>query len=86
LWSARRACQIENRVNLDVEGERYVVTHRFKQGIGQQMRDIPSAAGEIIVDTNHLGAFGQQSLAQMGADETRTARDQNPAVFVISLK
>ncbi len=50
------------------------------------MRDVATAAGEIIVDGNHLGAFGQQPLAQMGANEAGTARDENPAVSVVSFE
>ena len=45
------------------------------------MRDVAPAAGEIIVDADHLGALGQQPLAKMGADEARAARHENSAVL-----
>ena len=39
-------------------------------------------AGEVVVDANHLIAFGQQPLDQEGADEAGAAGDQHPARIV----
>jgi len=74
-----RTGEVEDRVDLDMERKRHVVAHRLEQRLGQQMGDVAPAAGKIVVDANYLSAFGQQPLAQMGADESRAARTLNNA-------
>jgi hypothetical protein len=48
--------------------------------------DVAPAAGEVIVDANHLRAGIEQALAEVRTNETRATGDEYPAVFVVSLK
>jgi hypothetical protein len=41
-----------------------------------EMTQIRAAAGDIIVEANDPGVRGEQSVAQVGADEAGTARDE----------
>src|ERR1051326_4039723 len=43
-----------------------------------QMRDVAQTSSQEIVHANHMMALRQKRVAQMRADETRTARNQNP--------
>ena len=54
-----------------------VVAHRLEMWVGQQMSDVVLAPGEIIVDAEHVVALGQQALAQMRAEKTGAAGDEN---------
>ena len=51
-----RACQIVDLVHLDIERKGDVVAHRLEMRIVQQVRDVVLAAGEVIVDAQHVVA------------------------------
>src|SRR5262249_45187350 len=51
---------------------------RLEIGGAQQMRDVVLAAGEIIVDTQHVVALRQQALAQMRTQEAGAAGHEYP--------
>ena len=61
------ARQIVDLIDLDIERERHIVAHHLESGIADQMRDVGPAAGEVIVDAEHIVALPDQPLAQMRA-------------------
>ena len=72
-----RAGEVVDLVDLDKQRMGDVVAHRLEMRVGQQVRDVVLAAGEIIVDAEHVVALGEQPLAQMRAEKTGAAGDQN---------
>ena len=74
----RRAGQIVDLVDLDIERHRDVVTHDFEARVAEQMFDVLPPAGVVIVDAQDFVAFGQKPLAKMRADETGAAGYQRP--------
>jgi hypothetical protein len=50
------------------------------------MRDVRTAPGEEIVHAEDFMAFGQQPLAEMRAEESRAARDQNALALTAQAK
>ena len=54
------------------------MAQRLEVRVAQQARDIVLAAGEVIVDAQHVVALGNQALAQMRTEEPGTAGDENP--------
>ncbi|GCC46270.1 hypothetical protein chiPu_0030377 [Chiloscyllium punctatum] len=60
-----RTRQIVDLVHLDIERERDVVAHDLEPGIADQMRNVGPAAGEVIVDAEHIVALLDEPLAQM---------------------
>jgi hypothetical protein len=59
--------EVEDRVNLDVEGEAHVVAHEFEPRVAREMVQIALVAGEQVVDAQHLVAAFEQPV-----DEVRT--------------
>ena len=72
-----RARQIVDLVGLDIERERHIVAHQLKIRFTQQRNDVLPAPGEEIVDAQHLVPVFDQSLAQVRADKSCTAGDDN---------
>ena len=72
-----RAGEVVDLVDLDVEREGDVVAHQLEMRIAQQMRDVVLAAGEEVVDAQHVVAVAQQALAQMRAEEAGAAGHQH---------
>ena len=56
---------------------RDVVPHRLEMRNPKQPGDIVLAAGEVVVDAQHIVAAGHQPLAEMRAEKTGTAGDEN---------
>ena len=76
---AGRAGQVVDLVDLDVEREGHVVAHQLEHRVAQQVRDVALAAGEVVVDAEHVVALGQQPLAQVRPEEAGAAGDQDLA-------
>ncbi len=71
------AGKVEDEINFaDVEGLADVFFHKLKAGIIREMGEVRAAAGEQVVDDNHAPAFAEQSIAEMGSQETGAAGDQ----------
>lgn len=47
------------------------------------MLDIALLAGVEVIDTEHLAAGGENCVAEMRADKTRTPGDENPSRLYI---
>ena len=73
-----RAGEVVDLVDLDIEREGYVVAHQLEARLAHQVRDVGPAAGEEVVDAQHLVAVGQEPLAQEAADEPGPAGHQHP--------
>src|SRR5262249_29220850 len=63
------AGQVVDFVDFDVERKRHVMPDQFKLSAVEEVLDVPFGASEKIVEAEHLVAFQQESLAQMGAKE-----------------
>jgi hypothetical protein len=72
-----RTGEIVNFVDLDIERESHVVPHQLEARMIAQMGDVQFGSGEEIVDAKDVVALGDQSVAQMGTQETRATGDQN---------
>ncbi len=72
----RRAGEIEDLVDLDIEREGDVVAHRLEMRMADEMRDVVLATGEIVVHAQHVVAVAQQPLAQMRSEEAGAAGHQ----------
>ena len=48
-----------------------------KARLVREVSEVGAAAGEQVVDDNHAPAFGEQSVAEMGSQETGAAGDQS---------
>ena len=57
------------------------MTDQFEAGIFQQVVDVAFVPGVEVVHTQHLVARLQQPFAEMRAEETAAAGDQNRFVF-----
>jgi len=68
-----RAGQVEDAVDLELEGIDDVVAHELERGVRQKMGDVPLLAGEQVVDADHLVTVPQQPVAKVGAEETGAA-------------
>lgn len=74
---ARGAREVVDPIDLHIERKCDVVALQFEVGVAVQMSDIALRSGKKIVDAQHIMAGTDQSIAQMGAEKTRSARDQN---------
>jgi hypothetical protein len=54
-----------------------VVAKSLKQRIAQKVGNIAAPAGEIVVDTKHLAALFEKTLAKMRSEKNGAARNQN---------
>jgi hypothetical protein len=69
--------EIVNLVNLNLKGDRHIVTQSFKMGLADEMRDILFAAREIVVHAQHIIAFTEKALTKMRSYKTRTASHED---------
>ena len=72
-----RTSEIEDAVDLNIKRKCDVMTHRFKQGIAQQVGDVALAAGKVVVDTQDVVPVIDQLFAKMRPDKSRAAGNQN---------
>jgi hypothetical protein len=59
------AREVEDLVDLHVQGKGNVVTKQFHAGVIEQMRNVVPCAGKEIVDTEDFVASFQKPLAEM---------------------
>src|SRR5215472_9657174 len=72
------AGKVVDLVDLDKEGMGDVVSHSLELWQRQQRGDIFLAAGEIIVDAQHVIALGNQLLTQMRSQKPGAPGDEDP--------
>src|SRR5579862_2862669 len=72
-----RAGEVVDLVHLDIEREAHVVAQRLEIRIVEEGGDVVLAAGEVVVDAEHVVPGGDQLLAEMGAEEPGPAGDEN---------
>ena len=68
---------MEDPVHLDEQGVDDVVADELEIGVGEEMPDVVLAAGEEIVDADDVVALAEEALAEMAAQKSRAARDQD---------
>jgi hypothetical protein len=61
----RRAREVVDRVDFDVQRERHVVTDELEPRVVVQMVDVPLGAREQVVDAQHFVALLEQAIAQV---------------------
>jgi hypothetical protein len=71
-----RTGQIVDLIDLEIDWEGHIVPDEFKMFLFEQMFDVAARTGEKIVEANDVGAFRQQSFAQMRAEKSGTAGNQ----------
>jgi hypothetical protein len=72
-----RAGQVVDLVHRDEDRVVHVVVHELEVRMVQQVGDVVLAAGEQVVQADHVVAARDQPVAQMRADEAGPAGDQN---------
>src|SRR5206468_7760357 len=74
-----RRSEVQDRVerSLDVDVLRDVLMDERKAPLWKQVGDVVGVPGDDVVDAEHLVPVGEESLAQMRADESRPARDHH---------
>ena len=72
-----RAGEVVDLVDLDVEREGDVVAHQLEVRPVHQVGDVGAAPGEVVVDAEHLVPLPDQPVAEMAAEKSRAAGDQN---------
>jgi hypothetical protein len=63
----RRAGQVVDLVDLNIEGKGHVVTDYLKIPVAQEVLDIPLRAGKKVIEAKHLMPLRQEPLTQMRA-------------------
>ncbi len=71
------AGEVVDLIDLELERINHVVPHEFEPRMRQQMGDVVLAAGEQVVETDDLMAVAQQPVAEMAAEKTGTAGDED---------
>ena len=66
-----------------MQRERDVVTDELEPRIVVQVVDVPLGAGEQVVDAQHFVALGEQAVAQVGAQESGAAGDEDPLAGIV---
>ena len=77
VHGARRAGQVEDAVDLDVERERHVVAHQLEVLVAHQVADVALATRVEVVHAEHFVAAGDQPVAEVAAEEAGAAGDKN---------
>jgi hypothetical protein len=75
--SARPDRQIVDRIDLDIERERDVVPYGLESRMLQEVGDVAPRARVIVVDAHDLNARNEKPLAEMTAEKTGTASDED---------
>jgi hypothetical protein len=66
----RRTGKVVDLVHLQEDRLNDVVPYQFEIGILQQCMDVPPSSGKKIVQTEDLMPLAEQTLAEMGPEET----------------
>ena len=70
------AGQMPDPVHLNPQRFRYVVADQLKARMADPLGDVGLAAGEVVVEADHLLTALHQPVQQMGAEEAGTTGDQ----------
>ena len=79
-----RASEVVDLVDLDVEREAHVMTHKLETRMVVKVVDIAFGAGEKIVDAENFVPFREQPVDQMRSQETGATRNQNPLALIVT--
>src|SRR5215203_4327639 len=74
----RGTSQVVDLIHLHVQRKRHVMAHQFETLVVEQMFDVAARSAKEIIDTNDVGASGQEALTKVRAEKTRTASHQYP--------
>lgn len=74
---ARRAGQVVDLVDLEQDLFDDVVADQLKVGLVEEVRDVVLGAREEVVEADDVVAPLHQESAEVGADEARSARDDD---------
>jgi hypothetical protein len=74
---ALRISRVVDLIHFHIEREGNVVAHHFEPRLVQQVDNVVLAAGEVVVDTQHVAVVSQQSFTQMRAQKSGATGDQN---------
>ena len=77
---ARRAGQVVDLIDFDVEGECHVVPDHLEARISEQVGDVVLRRRVVVVDAQDVITVGEQPFAQVRADESGAARDKSPTL------
>ena len=72
-----RTGQVVDPVHFHVQRKGHIVAHQFEIRVFQQVHDVTPGAGVEIIDAQHIMAFGQQAVTQVGAKKAGATGDQN---------
>jgi hypothetical protein len=67
MHGRRRAREIVDLVDFNIERKRHVVAQDLEPRGVEQMQDIVSPSGEVIVDRKHVVPLGEKPLAEVRA-------------------
>jgi hypothetical protein len=76
----RRACEIINLVDFDIEGKADIVSNKLESGIQHETGHIRPRRREEVIHAEDLVPAAQQSLTQMGTYESGASCDKNAAI------
>ena len=68
-----RTGEVVDLVDLEVYRESDVVPHKFEAGVVQQMADIRLAAGEEVIQADHVVLVLEQTLAKVRSEKAAAA-------------
>ena len=73
---------------IDFEQDRldHIMAQQLETAVIEQVRDVLASPGKEVVEADHFVAFAQQSLAQMRADKTCAAGDENPHACTLTFR
>jgi hypothetical protein len=71
-----RASQIVDLVDFDIQREGDVVAHELETRVLEQVLDVRLASREEVVDAQYLVPGGKQALAQVRAEKSGSAGDE----------
>ena len=77
LYRRGRAGEIVDFVALQIERHGHVVADEIEARMAEQVRDVRLAAGEQIVDAEHVVPLPDQPVAQMRTQKSRTTGDED---------
>src|SRR6185437_8564490 len=60
-----------------VRVRRDVVADELERRLADEVRDVVRVPGDEVVETHHLVSVGQKAVAQVRAEEPRSARDED---------
>ena len=67
----RRACEVVDLVDFDIDRESHVVANELEARVVEQMRDVVTRTGEEIVQADDVAALFEQSIAKVRAEKSR---------------